>query len=149
MRRWRIAEATRGSAYAISTGRVTPGRESSLDQALERTFSLYDEASGVPVLLANLFRGSRKLCDELAEQDVWAFGAIMDADVASGNYSWELLDFFDIICTPCGHPIREKQELIMRILTSYLSALNLLARAAKKAVFTVPVSLVSVVLRNR
>ena len=38
----------------------------------------------------------------------------------------------------------------MRALTLYLSALNLLAMAAKKAVFTAPVSLVSkAVLRNR
>ena len=42
-------------------------------------------------------------------------------------------------------PVKKQQ----RALTLYLSALNLLARAAKKAVFTVPVSLVSAVLRNR
>ena len=73
---------------------------------------------GVPVLLANLFRGTRKLCEDLSEEDVWAFGTIVDASVKGGNYDWSLLDFFDIICVPRGNPIKEKQDLVLRVLTS-------------------------------
>ena len=73
---------------------------------------------GVPMLLSNLFRGTRKLCEELSQEDVWAFGSIIDESIKDGNYDWSLLDFFEIICVPRGNPIKEKQELVLRVLTS-------------------------------